>query len=275
MLIVDAQVHIWSNAIPTNAAHRQIPTYTTVDLLRDMDDSGINATVIHPPGWDPNSSELALDAANQHPDRLSILGKFALDDPDSRTLVADWKQQPGMMGLRFALQTPEQQAWLTDGSMEWLWPAAAAAGLPIALFGPDFLTALDDIARRHPETRLIVDHMGRPPAASGIRGAEAWTNLPNLIALAKHPNVAVKATGAPSYSAGPYPFLDIHDHLRRIYDAFGPDRMFWGTDITRMSCSWTQCVTLFTEELPWLSEHDKELVMGRALCNWLGWDLPE
>ena len=50
--------------------------------------------------------------------------------------------------------------------------------------------------------------------------------------------------------------------------------MFWGTDITRMPCSWRQCVTMFTEELPWLKGRDKELVMGRAVCAWLDWKLP-
>ena len=59
-----------------------------------------------------------------------------------------------------------------------------------------------------------------------------------MLALAKFPNVAIKATGAPSYSSEPYPYRNIHDHLRRIYDAFGPARFFWGTDITRMPCSW-------------------------------------
>ena len=59
-----------------------------------------------------------------------------------------------------------------------------------------------------------------------------------------------------------------------VYDAFGPQRMFWGTDITRMPCSWRQCVTLFTEELPWLTGRDLELVMGRAFCDWIGWKLP-
>ena len=61
-------------------------------------------------------------------------------------------------------------------------------------------------------------------------------------------------------------------YLRQIYDAFGPHRMFWGTDITKMPCSWRQCVTMFTEELPWLGEQDKRLVMGDALCAWWGWD---
>ena len=85
--------------------------------------------------------------------------------------------------------------------------------------------------------------------------------------------MALKATGAPSYSHEPYPYRDIHDHIRKLYDAFGPERMFWGTDITRMPTTWKQCVTMFTEELPWLPAQDKELIMGRALCAWLTWKL--
>ena len=86
--------------------------------------------------------------------------------------------------------------------------------------------------------------------------------------------MAIKATGAPSYSSESYPFRNIQPYLHQIYDAFGPERMFWGTDITRMPCSWKQCVTFFTEELPWLSESDKELIMGRAFCKWFDWRLP-
>ena len=57
-------------------------------------------------------------------------------------------------------------------------------------------------------------------------------------------------------------------------DAFGPARMFWGTDITKMPCSWRQCVTMFTEELPWLKGRDLERVMGGAIVDWLGWKRP-
>jgi len=96
-------------------------------------------------------------------------------------------------------------------------------------------------------------------------------NLAPLVALAKYPNVAVKATGAPSHSSAPYPFRNIHDGLHRIYDAFGPERFFWGTDITRMPCSYSQCVTMFIEEMPWLKGHDQELVMGQGVIDWLGW----
>ena len=271
MLIVDAQVHIWGTGIPTNPAHRQISSFSADDLLKEMDEAGVDAAVIHPPGWDPNASELAIAAARQHPGRLSVLGNFPLDQPESRALVDAWKQQPGMLGLRFTFQQPHQQSWPTDGTMDWVWPAAAHAGVPVALAAANFLPAVGQIAERHPQVRLIVDHMGRP---AGAKDAEAFATLTELLALARHPNVAVKATAAPGYSSAPYPFGNIHDYLHQIYDAFGPQRMFWGTDITRMPCSWRQCVTLFTEELPWLSEDDKELIMGRALCQWLDWALP-
>jgi predicted TIM-barrel fold metal-dependent hydrolase len=101
MLIVDSQVHIWESGLPTNRAHRQITSFTEDDLLKEMDAAGVDAAVIHPPGWDPNANEVAVAAARQHPDRLSILGNFPLDRPESRGLIGGWKQRPGMLGLRF------------------------------------------------------------------------------------------------------------------------------------------------------------------------------
>jgi predicted TIM-barrel fold metal-dependent hydrolase len=271
MLIVDSQVHIWGSGLPTNRAHRQITSYSKDDLLKEMDAAGVNAAVIHPPGWDPNANNVAIEAARQHPDRLSILGNFPLDRPESRTLLDGWKQQPGMLGLRFTFNQPHQQTWLTDGTLNWLWPAAERTGVPIGLAAGNFLPAIGDIAAQHPGLKLHIDHLGR---TGGAKDAEGFANLPQLLALAKYPNVGVKASGAPSYSSQPYPYRNIHTYIEQIYDAFGPERMFWGTDITRMPCSWRQCVTMFTEELPWLSGRDQELVMGRAFCTWLDWKLP-
>jgi predicted TIM-barrel fold metal-dependent hydrolase len=271
MLIVDAQVHIWAQGLPTNPAHRQITSFSKDDLLKEMDDAGVDAAVIHPPGWDSNSNALAVEAARQHPDRLAILGNFPLDRPESRDLIDGWKQQPGMLGLRFTFNQPHQRTWPTDGTLDWLWPAAEQAGLPVALAAANFLPVVGQVAERYAGLELIVDHLGR---ASGSQDEAAFANFHELLALAKYPNVAVKATGAPSYSSESYPFRNIQPYLHQLYDAFGPERMFWGTDITRMPCSWRQCVTFFTEELPWLSENDKELIMGRALCNWLDWNLP-
>jgi predicted TIM-barrel fold metal-dependent hydrolase len=93
-----------------------------------------------------------------------------------------------------------------------------------------------------------------------------------MIALAKHSNVAVKATGVPSMSNEAYPFADTHAPLKRVFDAFGPKRFFWGTDYTRMHCSWRECLTMFSQHLSWLPDADKEWVLGRGISEWIGWD---
>lgn len=274
MRIVDAQIHLWGSGLPSNLAHRQVTHFRTDEALALMDEGGIDAALIHPPSWDPGSQELALEAVRRHPDRFAILGSLPLDRPERRGQIDHWREQPGMLGLRYTFLEQPGRGWLEDGTLDWLWSAAERAGVPIAMLATDSLPAVGRIAARHPGLKLIIDHLGGRGGNTTLKGAASMTHMPELVALARHPNVAVKATGAPGYSAEGYPFRDLHPFLRQIYDAFGPERMFWGTDITKMPCPWRQCVTMFTEELPWLAERDKELVMGEALCQWLGWRLP-
>ena len=252
-------------------SHRQVTHFTPEEAIRLMDEAGINAAVIHPPGWDPGSTEMAFAAVRNYPGRFAIMGALPLDRPESRNRIAGWREQPGMLGLRYGFLGDPARRWLHEGTIEWLWVTAEKAGVPIAMLATDSLPEIGRIAERHPGLRLTIDHLGGRGGTSTLKDAAAMTHMPDLLALAKYPNVAVKATGVPHYSSEPYPFPALHTFLRQVYDAFGPQRMFWGTDITKMPCSWRQCVTMFTEELPWLKGRDLELVMGEALCAWWGW----
>jgi predicted TIM-barrel fold metal-dependent hydrolase len=272
MQIVDAQIHLWGSGLPSNLAHRQVTAFTTQEAVRLMDEAGVDAAVIHPPSWDPGSTEMAFAAVREHPGRFAIMGALPLERPQSRSVVATWREQPGMLGLRYLFLSEPERSWLHDGTLDWLWDAAERAGVPIALLATDSLRVIGTIAQQHPGLRLTIDHLGGRGGNTNLKDGAAMTHMPELLALAKHPNVAVKATGAPGYSSERYPFAAMHVYLRQIYDAFGPRRMFWGTDITKMPVSWRQCITMFTEELPWLSEADKTLIMGEAICAWWGWD---
>lgn len=274
MQIVDAQIHLWGSGLPSNASHIQVTHFTPEEASPLMDKGGVDAAVIHPPGWDPNSTEMAFKAVRDYPGRFAIMGSLPLDDPASRDHIATWRDQPGMLGLRYTFLHDPARQWLKDGTFDWLWAAAEQAQVPIAMLATDALAEIGGIAERHPSLKLTIDHMGGRGGLTTLKDHAAMIHMPQLVALAKHPNIAVKATGAPGYSAEPYPFPIIQTYLRRIFDAFGPERMFWGTDITKMPCSWRQCVTMFTEELPWLKGRDQELVMGRAVCEWLGWKHP-
>ena len=97
--------------------------------------------------------------------------------------------------------------------------------------------------------------------------------IDDVVAMAKYPNVSVKLSSAPTYSFEPYPWRDMTEHLKRCFDAFGPQRCYWGTDITNAltKSTYRQRITHFTEELDFLSNEDKEWVMGRAILKRLGW----
>lgn len=274
MLIVDAQVHIWGANTPARPwpaygpgnEHRKTP-FSAADLLREMDLAGVDRVVIVPPSWEGDRNDLALAAAKAHPDRLAVMGRFPID-PKHRDQLARWREQPGMLGLRFVYR-PEN-TWLKDDSAEWLWEDCERYNLPVMIFAPGHLDGLARLAERHHGLRLVLDHMELRRA----KDAEAFVDFPDLLKLALRPNVAVKASALPCYSSQQYPYENIHGYIRHAFEEFGPRRFFWGTDLTRLPCTYRQAITLFTETLPFLTHQDKEWVMGRGVCEWLGWKLP-
>ncbi len=280
MLIADSQIHIWATETPerpwppgrTGEAQKPYPI-TKETLLFQMDLAGVERAVLVPPSYEGDYNDLVLDAAQSYPDRFAAMGRLAVEKPESRDLVAGWRDQPGMLGMRFTFHNQYNRHFLSDGTADWLWPAAERAGIPLMVLVPGSLPLIEDVAVRHPGLRLVLDHVG----LRNIRGKppEVFDDLGEVCALAKHQNIAVKASGMAGLSAEAYPFADIHPYIKQLFEAFGPKRMFWGTDLTRMPCTYYECIHLFTDHLPWLKGEDLEWVMGRGLCEWLGWPLPD
>ncbi len=117
MKIIDAQIHLWTGGKPGNELHRQVAEFTAEECLEEMAEAGVDAAVIHPPGWDPNSGALAEAAARKYPNRFAILGQIPLDKPESRSLIDGWKARPGMLGLRYSLLQPHKRNRASDGTM--------------------------------------------------------------------------------------------------------------------------------------------------------------
>src|SRR5216684_1112159 len=139
MQIIDAQIHLWGTGLPSNLSHRQVTHFTPEEAIVLMDEGGVDAAIIHPPGWDPNSTEMALKAVQDYPGRFAIMGALPLDRPESHHRIASWRQQPGMLGLRYGfLHDPAKQR-LADGEYEWLFVEAENAGVPVATLATDSL----------------------------------------------------------------------------------------------------------------------------------------
>lgn len=273
--IVDAQVHLWKASGPdypwNPGAKPQLPEPFTIErALPLMDEAGVDRVVIVPPNLNDNNS-YALEAVRRYPTRFAVMGRVPLQDPKSVALLQRWKQDKGMLGVRVTFLGP-QAAWLDDGTADWFWPAAEKNGLPVMFLAFGNVHRFGPIAQRHPGLILIIDHMGVNTAIA--KEGKLAEKIGDAVALAKYPNVSIKMSNLVNSSLEPYPFRDLNEPLRRVFDAYGPQRCYWGTDLTNTQftrVTYRQRIAHFTEELTFLSESDKDWVMGRAIMQRLQW----
>ncbi len=275
MDIIDCQVHVWPPERPDrmflrDGQGREHAPYPCEQLLVDMARAGVDRAVLVPPSIEGDRNDYALQAAQDHPDRFAVMGRFPLTTGKGRNLLAGWRQQPGMLGVRLTFHRDADRPWLTDGTADWFWPEAERYDIPVMVHAPERLAEVGEIAARHPGLRILVDHMGFARATMDDKTKPA---AERISALARHPNVYVKVSALPCFSTEPYPFRNLTEPLRRVIDAFGPRRAFWGSDITRVpkSCSYRQTVTHVTETLDFLSADDLTWIMGRGLAECLRW----
>jgi L-fuconolactonase len=267
MRIVDSQVHAWIKGESTGH-HRRSPITREV-LEAEMALAGVERVVLVPPLWDPDGNAYALALAQAQPERFAVMGLLDPNGADLEERVRGWREQPRMLGMRLLLNTHDRMQPLLDGRLAGVWPVAERTGLIVAMLVPGGLHLVAAIARRHPALRIIVDHLGIP---RGACGPAAFDHLPQLLALAALPNIHVKAAALGDYALDPYPFPSLDEPLRRVFDAFGPQRILWGSDLSRLHHSYRQCVTHLLETVPWLSGPDRALIMGANTCRLLGWD---
>lgn len=276
MKVVDAQVHVWGADTPARPwpgggnpkPHRAEP-WTAAELVAAMDAAGVDAAVIVPPGWEGERNDLALAAAADYPGRFAVMGRFdpLLGNPFEA--FEHWRDQPGMLGVRFTFHSARGGALLLEPAMADVWAAAERHAIPLMIRAlPPMLPVVADIAIRHPGLQLALDHLAIP---QGATDSAAFAHLPGLLALARHPNIAVKATCMPAYATDPYPHRGLHEPLRAIIDAYGAERVFWGSDVSRLPGSYRDGVLQWTMHMPWLDRASIEAIMGGALSRWLRW----
>lgn len=266
-MIVDAQIHVWENDRAdrpwpskgsegrTSTPQRESPL-SPAEALVAMDEAGVDRAILVPPSWEGDRNDLALSAAATHPDRFAVMGRI----PSDATTLDGWRAKRGMLGARL-IMTHEDES-------HWLWSAAADAGVPLMVAPAGRIPEIARIAQKHRNLPIIIDHLG---ARVHCTGASAFAAIDCLIDMAKLPNVAIKATCLPAYSAMAHPWSDVVGYLRRLYDAFGAQRMFWGSDLSRLPCPYPVLLRYFQEELPWLKGVERDAVMGGAIMKWLDW----
>jgi L-fuconolactonase len=275
MLTIDAQVHVYERNHPgrpwVDALHGP-PEVTGDDMVAAMDAVGVDgALLVSVHTMYRYDASYAIQVHAAHPGRFALIKPVDPTDPAVEDTIADWASTKGAVAIRIMMRGGVSTD-PADPGVNRVLAAAARHSLPVNLLAYGRLGQVAQLATRNPDTRLVIDHLGlqqpfQPPAPP-----QPWADLPNLLALAVHDNVAVKITGACTLSHEAFPYKDIWDPLGRIFDAFGLDRCMWGTD-------WTRAVGLLTYKqgveafriTDRLSDSDKATLMGGTLQHVYGW----
>lgn len=278
MPIYDSQVHCYERNTPARpwAAFLHGPEEATGDqMVQAMAEVGVDgAILVSPFAMYRFDASYALAVHKKYPTKFGLVKPVDPADPAVAEVIADWKATPGTVGIRIMLNRGVSED-PNDPGIKRILSAAAKHNLPVNLLAWGRLHQAKAMAAANPDTQLVIDHIGVQQPFEPPRPAEPWAELPTVLALAQHPNVAIKISGAGTLSLQPYPYLDIWAPLGRVFDAFGLHRCMWGTD-------WTRAVELLTYKegvdafrlTDRLSDSDKAMLMGGALQRIYNWPQP-
>jgi len=273
--VIDSQVHAYERNHPgrpwTGFLHGP-EEVTGDDLVAAMDASGVDGSLLVSPWsmyrFDPS---YALEVHARHPGRFGLIRPFDPGAPDVEEEVAAWAATKGTVGARL-MQIGSLTLDAEDPGIGRMLEACADEELPVNILCWGRVPVVGELARKHPRTQLVVDHLGiRQPFEPPVPD-EPFVDLPQVLALAHFDNVTVKISGACTLSREPFPFPDLWPHLEKIFEAFGLERCMWGTD-------WTRAVGLVTYEQgveafrinDRLSASDLATLMGGALSRIYRW----
>lgn len=275
MLTIDAQVHAYERnheGRPWVGTLYGPPEVTGEQMVAAMDQVGVDGAVLVSPfalyGYD---ASYALQVHAAYPDRFALVKPVDPGDPAVADTIAEWASTSGTVGVRLFLRAASPDP--ADPGITSVLATAARHSLAVNLRASGQLDLVGALAAANPDTQLVVDHLGLAQPFVPPPPSEPFADLPDVLALAAFPNVAIKITGACTLSRAPFPYRDLWDPLARIFDAFGLDRCLWGTDWTRAVAflTYAQGVDAFrvTDRL---SAGDRATLMGGTLTRIYGWE---
>ena len=263
MFIVDSQVHIWREETPDRPwvpgarermrlnGHRE-EAFSYEECIGLMDDACVDRALIIPLSGKATGSTTRSRRARRSRDG-SGHGPHPQNKPlEGEEMMRDFAQNPHVLGTRFTFHRPVDRNWMIDGTNDWYWPLAEELGIRTMVHAPIWKAELGAIADRHPDLRIIIDHMGI--MARCVDDAIGYW-VSETADLASHPNIYVKVSAIPGYSTQPFPNLNIAPYVREMVDKMGPQRCFWGTDLTRLmehGLTYKDTIEQFTKHFPFI-----------------------
>lgn len=264
-MIVDAHAHIWKAApeFPNPSVTIVSPcSDVPLELLRGyMDEHGVGRAVLVQPIYPGEDNSLVADAAASDPDRFAAVCVVDPNSSEAPDRLEYWVRERGCRGLRLRPAIAGEEAVFGDPRSFPLWERIRALGVVVNLLARrEHLGKIGAMADRFGEVRLIVDHLAHPEIPEGMSAAP----FQELLGLARRPNVSVKPTGFYYYSRQEYPYSDCTDFFQSVLQAFGPERLIWGSDFPHvlLKTGYRRSLHLFEREYSFLGASDRARILG-------------
>lgn len=206
-----------------------------------------------------------LDTMRAHPGVFSGVGIVDHSAPAPDRAMEELARQ-GVRGFRI---TPgfSPQTWLDTSGMQSMWTIGAKKQLAICpLIGPDALPSVDRMCSKNPDTPVVLDHLARIGGDGTIRDADVRL----LCGLSRHKNVRVKVSAFYALGKKQAPYKDLAGLIRRVFEDYGPRRLMWASDCpfqVQDGHQYLPSISLIREGLPFLSEEDREWILGRTAAS--------
>ena len=263
--IIDSHAHIWKRdpkyPWAKETTHPPKHDATPEMLLEQMRANGVERSVIVQVvhyRWD--NSYLA-DALWSQPDLFRGVGRVNPEDPAAPDELSELALQRGFVGLRVAPPADSRGNWIRGPLMDPLWTRCRDLKMSMSVLAP--IERIPDVARvidRFQDIDVIIDHMADcPPDRS--------ESLKHLVALKRFPCVSIKISHTWSISRQPYPYPDSQVQVKRLYDAFGPKRLMWGSDwpLVEAYCGYAKALRMVRDEMPFLNAEDKRWILSKNI----------
>jgi L-fuconolactonase len=270
-MIIDSHLHVWTSDSPKYpfAEGRQVAESAPVELLVEtMDAAGVDKAVIVQPIHYLYDNTYVADSLKQYPGKFAAIGLLDRHAPETPEELERLVVEHGFGGLRMHLSRPDDPAEWSAADQDPIWRKAEELGAAFLSFGPAaLLPAIEPIVARFPGVKVALDHIGGAPTDE----ESPAPLLTNVLRMARYPNVYVKFSPQGHKSQQDYPFRDTFATFQKLYDAFGPQRLMWGTNFPGVlrGVGYGPALEMFRQHMDFLTTEDKEWLFARtALSIW-------
>jgi L-fuconolactonase len=288
---IDAHVHVFdrfSEAFPREVSSLAPAgrAATAEQLLHEMDGAGIDrAVLIQMGGFEIEQHRYVAWCVDKWPDRFVAVGLVDANGADPPARLDSLYEATGIAGIRLMGRLGDPgEARVEKLAAYSLFQRADQLGLNINLYcQSDQISNIELLMRAFPGVCVGLDHLGICPSTAFV--PDRWgrprfddepippPTYPQILGLARYPNVYVKVSGEYAFSKEPYPYQDLRPMVEGIYRAYGAERMMWCTDFPWISeePGYRRLVALLDRHLPHLAEGERSLIAGgNASQVWFG-----